>query len=225
MPTRCLMLSRLFYGLGLCLALIWSLPAMAIEEPSYDIVLSDGAFEIRHYPALVVAETVAEGDMDQASNKGFRLIADFIFGNNQLPGSEQAARIAMTAPVTVEPQSSRIAMTAPVTIEPTSEPDMRQASRWRIHFVMPRAYTLDKLPKPRNEAVKLREMASKYVVVHRYSWLNTASRVQQKTDEALAWARQRSLQVIGTPQLARYDPPIKPPMFRRNEIHIEIEKP
>ncbi len=198
---------------------------MAIEEPPYDVLLSDGPFEIRHYPALLVAETVAEGDMDQASNQGFRRIADFIFGNNQIAGTDQAARIAMTAPVTVEPQSARIAMTAPVTVEPTSESSMSQATRWRIHFVMPRAYTLATLPQPKNEAVQVREIPPTYVLVHRYSWLNTAARVQAKTDETLAWAQQRGLRVIGTPQLARYDPPLKPPMFRRNEIHVEIEKP
>jgi hypothetical protein len=222
-------IAPMFRAIGLwtcwCLTLIWSHPAMAIEEPPYDVVLTDGAFEIRRYPALLVAETVADGDMDQASNQGFRLIADFIFGNNQLPGTDEAGRIAMTAPVTVEPQSGRIAMTAPVTVEPTSGADMAQATRWRIHFVMPRSYTLDNIPKPRNDAVQLREIPPKYMVVHRYSWLNTASRVQQKTDETLAWAQQRSLRLIGTPQLARYDPPLKPPMFRRNEIHVEIERP
>jgi hypothetical protein len=210
---------------GLFGALIWSTPAMAIEEPPHEVIHAEGPFEIRHYPALLVAETVVDGDMDQASNQGFRRIAQYIFGYNQLPGTDEAGRIAMTAPVTVEPQSARIAMTAPVTVEPTTSADMAQAMRWRIHFVMPRHYTLDNIPKPKSEDVQLREIPPKYMVVHRYTWLNTASRVQQKTDETLAWARQRSLRVIGTPQLARYDPPLMPPMFRRNEIHVEIEKP
>lgn len=225
MKSRRPVLTRLFQFWGLMLALTWSFSAMAIEEPPYEVVWSDGPFEVRRYPALLVAETEVEGDMDQASNQGFRRIADFIFGNNQLTDSGPAERIAMTAPVTVEPRSSQIAMTAPVTVEPTQAFDMRQAKRWRIHFVMPGNYTMDTIPKPRHEAVKLREIAPKYMVVHRYSWLNTAARVQQKTDEALAWAQQRSLKVIGAPQLARYDPPLKPPMFRRNEIHLEIEKP
>ncbi len=218
-------LKHLCGGMLLLSTLLWSQNAMAIEEPAYQLLRSDGPFEIRHYPAILVAETVVDGDMDQASNQGFRRIADFIFGNNQLPGTEQAGRIAMTAPVTVEPQSSRIAMTAPVTIEPTTSPDMAQAMRWRIHFVMPSSFTLDTIPKPRNAEVQLREIPAKYMVVHRYSWLNTASRVQQKTDEALAWAQQQSLKVIAPPQLARYNPPLMPPMFRRNEIHLEIEKP
>ncbi len=195
--------------------------AMATEEPKYEVLTSQAPFELRHYAPTLIAQTIVEGDMDAASNKGFRLIADFIFGNNLAVGSEQAAKIAMTAPVTVEPQSSKIAMTAPVTIEPQSG----SAQQWRIHFVMPSQYTLATIPKPKNSAVTLHELPSKYFVVHRYSGFNTEARVQEKTDEALAWAKQQSLKVLGTPQLSRYDPPWTLPMFRRNEIMVEVAAP
>ena len=195
--------------------------AMAIEEPKYEVLTSQAPFELRHYAPTLIAQTIVEGDMDAASNKGFRLIADFIFGNNLAAGSEQAAKIAMTAPVTVEPQSSKIAMTAPVTIEP----QLGSAQQWRIHFVMPSQYTLATIPKPKNSAVTLHELPSKYFVVHRYSGFNTEARVQEKTDEALAWAKQQSLKVVGTPQLSRYDPPWTLPMFRRNEIMVEVAAP
>lgn len=195
--------------------------AMATEEPKYEVLTSQAPFELRHYAPTLIAQTIVEGDMDAASNKGFRLIADFIFGNNLAVGSEQAAKIAMTAPVTVEPQSSKIAMTAPVTIEPQSG----SAQQWRVHFVMPSQYTLTTIPKPKNSAVTLHELPSKHFVVHRYSGFNTEARVQEKTDEALAWAKQQSLKVVGTPQLSRYDPPWTLPMFRRNEIMVEVAAP
>jgi hypothetical protein len=195
--------------------------AMAIEEPKYEVRTSQAPFELRHYAPTLIAQTLVEGDMDAASNKGFRLIADFIFGNNLAADSEQAAKIAMTAPVTVEPQSSKIAMTAPVTIEP----QLGSAQQWRVHFVMPSQYTLATIPKPKNSAVTLHELPSKYFVVHRYSGFNTVARVQEKTDEALAWAKQQSLKVVGTPQLSRYDPPWTLPMFRRNEIMVEVAAP
>ena len=83
---------------------------MAIEEPPYQVLQQDGAFEIRQYAPQLVAQTWVEGDMDAASNRGFRRIANFIFGNNQVPNSDQSASIAMTAPVTVEPVSPPMAM-------------------------------------------------------------------------------------------------------------------
>ena len=212
--------------LALLVGLLWMQSAMAIEEPHYDVRISQGPFELRHYAPTLVAETVVDGDMDAASGKGFRLIADYIFGNNRAAGSQQAAKIAMTAPVTMEPQSSKMAMTAPVTIEPQSgNTAMAEATQWRIHFVMPSQYTLANIPKPNNSAVTLRELPRKHFVVYRYSGFNTLARVQEKTNDALAWAQQQSLKVVGTPQLSRYDPPWTLPMFRRNEIMVEVAAP
>ena len=205
---------KLYPLMSVIIGLSWIGTVMATEEPKYAVEQAQAPFEVRRYAPTLIAEVVVDGDMDEASSKGFRLIADYIFGNNQTPGSEQQSKIAMTAPVTVEPQSSKIAMTAPVT-----------AMRWRVHFVMPSQYTLATIPKPKNKAVSLRELPGKYFVVHSYSGFNTAARVQTKTNEALAWAAQQSLRVVGTPQLARYDPPWTLPMFRRNEIMLEVAAP
>lgn len=212
--------------IGLFLGLLGSPSAMATEEPQYEVVLSDGDMGLRRYAPMLIAETEVEGDLDEASNKGFRLIAGYIFGDNQSPDAGQKAKIPMTAPVTVEPQSSKIAMTAPVTAEPQSpDSDMKAARRWRIHFVMPSQYTLDTIPKPKNPQVQLREIPARHYAVHRYSGFNTLSRVQQKTDELLQWATAKSLVTTGTPQLARYNPPWTLPMFRRNEILVEVAAP
>lgn len=215
-----------FIGVSFLLSLLCIGNAMAIEEPKYEVIQVDGPFEIRKYAPILVAETVVDGDMDEASNKGFRLIADFIFGNNQLIDSNANSKIAMTAPVTVEPVSQKIAMTAPVTVEPqSSESSMQAAKKWRIHFVMPSQYTLANIPKPKNDAVTLREVPGKYLVVFSYSWLNTMSRVQSKTEEAIDWANRKGLKVIGAPKLSRYDPPWTLPMFKRNEIMLEVAAP
>jgi SOUL heme-binding protein len=209
--------------ISLILGLLSSGQVMAIEEPKYEVLLADGPYEIRQYAPTLIAETIVEGDMDEASNKGFRLIADFIFGNNQVAQSLNSEKIAMTAPVTVEPQSAKISMTAPVTVVPQVDgSNMQLAKQWRINFVMPNHYTLASIPKPKNSAVNLREVPSKHFAVLTYSGFNTLSRVQAKTQEAIEWALKKDLKIIGTPQLSRYDPPWTLPMFRRNEIMIEI---
>ncbi len=176
---------------------------MAVEEPPHQVVTAQGDFEIRRYPPLLIAQTWVTGDRDEASRVGFRLLADFIFGNNQTPGSQNSSKIAMTAPVTVEPQSERIAMTAPV----VAERQTGSIDRWRIQFVMPSQYTLATIAKPRNPAVQLREVPSQWFAVRRFSGFTTESRVQAETREALQWAEAQNLKVIGLPQLARYDPP------------------
>ena len=211
---------------SLVLGLLCTGRVMAIEEPKYEVIQTDGAFEMRKYAPILIAETMVDGDMDEASNKGFRLIADYIFGNNQVVDSNANTKIAMTAPVTVEPVSQKIAMTAPVTVEPQfTDSHMQNTKKWRIHFVMPSQYTLANIPKPKNDVITLKEVPSKYFLVYSYSWLNTLSRVQNKTDEALEWANRKGLKVIGAPKLSRYDPPWTLPMFKRNEIMLEIAAP
>ena len=207
---------------------------MAIEEPKFQVVTKEvtqeGTFEVRQYAPFIVAETWVDGDMDAASNKGFRAIADYIFGNNQavgaLPGDKSATKIAMTAPVTIEPvapKSEKIAMTVPVTIEPSA--GMAGTGQWRVHFVMPSEYTLATLPKPNNGAVQLREVAAKTVAVVTYSGFNTQSRIQQETQKLTDWMQRNKLEAKGGAVLARYNPPLTLPIWRRNEVHFEVVKP
>ena len=210
---------------------IWATNVMATEEPQYTVVTKDQnkEIELRHYAPTLIAEVIVEGDLSDASSKGFRLIADYIFGNNQVTNSEGSDKIAMTAPVTVEPQSTKIAMTAPVTVNPavnsTDQTSFEQNGTWRVDFVMPREYTLANIPKPKNDAVKLREIPEKYVVALTYSGFNSTSNIQHYITETLDWAKNQGLKVVGTPQLARYNPPWTLPIFRRNEIMVEVAKP
>jgi len=64
---------------------------------------------------------------------------------------------------------------------------MLGAKRWRVHFVMPSAYTLSTLPEPNNPTVQLREVPAKTWSVLSYSGFNTEVGMQQRTDELVAW--------------------------------------
>ena len=226
MPTLLLRCISIKPGLrryaALCIPLIFaSQIAMAIEEPSFKVIAKSGSFELRQYAPMLVAETLVDGDMDDAGSIGFRKIADYIFGNNQVQAGTSSTKIAMTAPVTMEPQSQKIAMTAPVALIPME--NMEASRQWRVHFVMPSQYTINTIPKPKNADVKLREIPGKLFAVNSFTGFNTQSRIQAKTDELNVWIGQKSLKVLGQTQLARYDPPWVLPMFRRNEVMIEVE--
>ena len=207
-----------FWVLSACAILIGG-SAMAIEEPEYAVERKTDRFEIRQYRPLIVAETFVDGDLDDASNAGFRRIASYIFGDNQSARAVdgQAAgsakeTIAMTAPVTVEPQSL-VASKA------------MDANRWRIHFVMPKQYSMASLPRPNNPLVTLREVPSKRYAVLSFSGFTGADKSQTLTEELVAWAKAQGLSPVASPQMARYDPPWRLPFFRRNEILLEIATP
>ena len=193
--------------------LLTSRAVMAIEEPNFISSTQEPPFEIRLYDPTLVAEVLVEGSRDEASNKGFRLIADFIFGNNE-GVQKESQKIAMTVPVTIEPK--KIAMTVPVTVDQSDE------KNWRIQFVMPREYTMETLPKPKNSLVKIREVPSKRFAVITFSGLNNPEKIENNTQQLKAWMEGKQLTAIGAPQLARYNPPWTLPPWRRNEILIEI---
>jgi hypothetical protein len=214
------------------MGLIFGEAAMAIEEPAFELIEKAEHIELRQYRPVIVAETFANGDMSSASNAGFRLIADYIFGNNLSPrgsSDKPSEKIAMTAPVAVEPAASseKIAMTAPVNVEPQGNATggVMNSKRWRVQFTMPAAYTMDTLPKPRNPSVTLREVPGKRIAVLVFSGFSGEEKSQQKTDELLAWLKSKNLSAVGTPQLARYNPPWILPFLRRNEILIEVAAP
>jgi hypothetical protein len=196
---------------------------MAIEEPKYETLLREGDFEVRKYAPYLIAETRVQAGMDSASNQGFRAIADFIFGNNRSTRAEDSQSADSSAPLK---SSAKIAMTAPVVVEPLStvQDPIVNSNEWRIFFVMPSQYTEQSLPVPNNPNVQVRAVAQKYYAVLTYSGFNWIQKVQDQTNLLREWVQNNQLQSTGLPKLARYDPPWTLPMFRRNEIMIELEQ-
>lgn len=196
---------------------------MAIEEPNYAVIKQDGDFEIREYSPFIIAQVIVTKNevvqtQSEASRVGFKLIADYIFGNNYLANSDKQAstKIAMTAPVT----SQKIAMTAPVS---TSENNDSEQTSWKIHFVMPQTYNMQTLPVPNNSQVILKEVGKHRVATIRFSGFTNDEKVSNKTQALQQWMQANQLKAINTPSLARYNPPWTLPFLRRNEILIEIE--
>ncbi|OWS70601.1 heme-binding protein [Polynucleobacter aenigmaticus] len=194
---------------------------MATEEPKYVLLEKSEPFELRAYAPRIVAEVKVDGDLDAASNQGFRLIAAYIFGKNQV-----SEKIAMTAPVGIESgdqsKSAKIAMTAPVTIEGPKSQDKSNQNQWTVSFVMPAEYTLNTLPKPLDSQVKIREVPSERRAVITFSGFYNEDKVQEKTQALQDWIKARNMKSIGEPQFARYNPPWTLPFMRRNEVMIQV---
>lgn len=197
---------------------------MATEEPKYTILNQSEDFEIRRYDPQLVAETWVSGDQKQAGNKGFKVLADYIFGNNTAPSGE-SSKISMTAPVNMQADdqnqaSQKIAMTAPVNLQ---QDPKKTDGKWRVRFVMPSQYTMQTLPKPNNSKVKISEVPVQTYGVIKFSGLTGESKVAAKTQELKNWMQGQNLKAVGEPELARYDPPWTLPFMRRNEIMIRYQ--
>ena len=186
--------------------------AIATEEPSFTVSLADGEFEVRDYPALVMAEVSVTGDRKEAASKGFRLLAGYIFG-----GNTTNQKIAMTAPVIqTAANGETIAMTPPVL---QSGGD----GNWVIRFIMPRGSTLETLPKPNNPRVHLQAVAPTRMAVIRFSGLARQDTIAAKADALSSFIKAQHLQALRSASLAQYDPPWTLWFLRRNELMIPIQ--
>lgn len=190
-------------------AAVWSQIVSSVEHPKYMVVQSQGNIQIRDYGPMIVAETEVSGDRKEAINQGFRIIADYIFGNNT-----SKKNVAMTAPV-VQQKNEKISMTAPVTQED-------DAGQWKVRFVMPARYTMITLPKPKNDAVKLLEIAGKRYAVNRFSGIASEGALREHTEELNKFILENKLDALSKPSYAFFNPPWTLPFLRRNEIMIEI---
>lgn len=187
---------------------------MSVEQPEYKVLKNDGPFETRQYTGYVLAQVDVEADFDESLNRGFRVLADYIFGNNRV-----RKKIAMTVPVTEEivSVSEKIQMAAPVTSESLG------AGVYRVSFTMPREYILDRLPEPVNKNIRFREVMGHKVAVLRFSGHSHEKRTLEMISELAAWMDRNGLRRKSDFRLARYDPPWVPGFMRRNEVMADIE--
>jgi transposase len=185
----------------------------ALEEPAYQTQLQEGNFEIREYASYLVAEVFMEGeDFDEASGDGFRILADYIFGNNLSRSS--AVQMAGKA----EAASENIAMTAPVQMDQGEQPD-----QWRMAFSLPSKWNLETAPVPNDQRVKLREVLQERMVVLQFNGRMGAHDLEEKELELRQWATKQGITVVGSVRTARYDPPWTLPFLRKNEVQLEVE--
>ena len=196
-------------GVVLLGAALWGPIVSNVEQPKYKIIESKGNIEIRDYAQMIVAETDVAGERDEAISKGFRIIANYIFGNNSA-----TQKVPMTAPVTQQ-GSEKIAMTAPVT-------QQGEGNTWKVRFIMPSSYSMETLPKPSNPTVELKEVPAKRFVVIRFAGLGGDENLKHHTNELNDFIMAKNLTPQSPPTYAFYNPPWTLPFLRRNEVLIEI---
>ncbi|MDG2064720.1 MAG: heme-binding protein [SAR324 cluster bacterium] len=187
-------------------------PVMSnVEKPDYKVIQTERNIEIRQYEPMIIAEVEVDGKREDAIREGFRLIADYIFGNNTVQRD-----IAMTAPVQQQ-ESQKIAMTAPVQQQSTGR-------SWQISFVMPSKYSMETLPEPKNDRVRLKEIMTKKFVVIKFSGTNSNENVTKHENQLMNYIEANQIKIIDSPKYAFYNAPWTLPFMRRNEVMIEINQ-
>jgi DNA gyrase inhibitor GyrI len=181
-----------------------------VETPRYATALRDGAFEVRDYPALIVAEVRRQGGRQESLSQGFGPLARYIFAKER-----EGERISITAPV-IQQRPEPIAMTAPVTQSRLDGGD------WAVRFIMPSRYDLKDLPAPAGKDVRLSEIPARRVAAIRFSGRTTDAVLAQRESELRIWMAARGLKAAAPPVFAYYNDPFTPGPLRRNEVLIDL---
>jgi effector-binding domain-containing protein len=202
-------MKKLFYSILISLTFTGS-PAMATEEIAHTVIEKDGDIEIRHYDETVMAEVIVEGDRDEAINRAFRTLFNYIDGNN----------IAMTTPVSQEQSSvsKKIAMTTPV-----SQKQADGENTWSVAFYMPNDMSYEDTPKPKDDAVTIRRVPERKMAAIRFSGLRSNGNLEDHEQELRDYLQTNNIIHDDTPLYAFYDAPWVPWFLRRNEILLPLQ--
>jgi len=189
-----------FVGAGVAAAIAaglgYALLSAQDDEAEFKMLERDGAFSVRDYPRLLVAETVSLGMRESALTRGFLALADYIVGKDR-----GGARIPMTVPVLAD-----------------GDEDGRG---WRTRFVMPARYTPETLPMP-GEEIAIRTLPPRRLAAVRFAGEATDALLDQHEDALRDWMSGHALSAAGPVEHAFYDPPFTPGMLRRNEVLIPL---
>ena len=166
-----------------------------VEKPKYQVVSSQANIEIRKYNPMIIALVEVQGERKEAIRGGFKMLADYIFGNNK--------------------SKEDIPMTAPVKQQKFQE-------NWQISFIMPSEYNMETLHQHNNKTISLKELPSKKYIVINFSGMISDQNIALNEEKLKKYIFENEIQSLSTPIYAFYNPPWTLPFMRRNEIMMEI---
>lgn len=173
----------------------WKLTSRSgYESAEYSVLLQDGDYELREYPDLMLASTEMES-RSNGNDGSFGRLFRYISG-----GNENNQKVAMTTPVFMESSDSN----------------------GKMGFVIPKDVASSTIPEPSSNQVKLtKRLGGKFAVVRFAARGDLEAQSTQQT-KLETWIEKQGLLGDGQAELAGYDPPWTPNIFRRNEILIRI---
>ena len=178
------------------------------EQPDYRTLLTDGDYQIRAYPSLVVAQTVVEGPRKMSLGNGFRALAGYIFARTR-----DGETLPMTVPVMQDGGD-------PMASDPPLFDDELEGA-WRTRFVMPAGRRIDDLPQP-PDGVDLTIVGPRRVAVVSFAGLASDRSLAEQEGRLRGWLARRGETSDAEPEYAFYKSPVIPGPLRHNEVWLAL---
>ena len=169
-----------------------------LYEPEYKLIEKDSNIEIRQYSDILLATTKVDEKYEEgAASSGFRVLANYIFGNNS-----SRTEIPMTAPVLT---------------------NMPYNDYTNISFVMSKDYTMQSLPAPNTDKIKFHTLSIGKAVAIKFGMWATPQRIGKMKSKLDKYLNENNLEITSEYYVAQYNSPWTMPPFRRNEIIVSIK--
>lgn len=171
-----------------------------LDTPQYAVLKTTSNYEIRKYSSYSVCTTELPMDAEiamspVASAKGFNILADYLFGNNNK-----------------DTKSESMAMTTPVIV-----------GNGKMSFILPSGKVASNAPTPATSDISIKDIPSEIVAVREFPGIATDGEVSRQRavleDALLADGLQFDNISFQTLQ---YNPPYTLPWLRRNEVSIRV---
>lgn len=167
-----------------------------LEEPKYTVIDQlPGGIEIRQYEARTYASSRVEGTGMEARRQGFRLLFDYIAGENN-----DDEEISMTIPVATEIEDKEHVM----------------------QFFLPSKYDESSAPAPKNPNISIGTIAPRVEAALEYSGSQSKQRAEMHAFLMKNALEDTNWQMKGDIRSMFYNPPFSIPFMRRNEVVVEV---
>lgn len=180
--------------------LVFTGAAAAIEEQQYKVMSKTDEYEIRLYPPTIMAKTKIHARFENAGALGFRILADYLFGENQNQVTHVSERIEIIVPMMMQ----------------------QTINGFLVGFAMPPQYSLSNLPQPNDARIKIKQFPVRKFAVLRYSGRWSQQEFRKNLETLVAALSRDGVRTIGEPIFARYNSALRPGFLRRNEVWLEV---
>lgn len=166
-----------------------------IETYPYTVIKKYDAFEVRSYEATLFSTVQLPGNSYKgASNRGFSILAGYIFG-----GNDKSEKIAMTSPVAMSLQDTMTMM-----------------------FMVPKKFNKETLPKPNESKIEFKEEPAKIAAAITFGGWASDEVIEKYKQELKAALDSKGIKYTNRFYFLGYNPPFEV-LNRKNEVIVELE--
>ena len=185
-------------GILLCLTAIYGFMVYktqnGIEEYPLKVIKKYDHIEIRSYEAsLFTSVTIPKGTYKETSSRGFRILAGYIFGDN-----EEQEKIAMTSPVMMSMEDSTTMM-----------------------FMVPKQYKKEELPSPNQTSISFEELPPKTMAAISFGGWADDEKIEEYKKKLIAQLEFLGISFSNNFYFLGYNAPYEL-INRKNEVVVEL---